>query len=104
LGEAEIRRVNEWATAGIAPDLTVLLRIDPAEAAARAGETDRFEGEGLALQRAVADAYEAMAADDPGRWRALDAARDADAVAADLEALVADARASANPAASGAQR
>src|SRR3954449_2010799 len=88
LGEGEIRLVNDWGTAGLAPDLTVLLRIAPAEAAARAGETDRFEDEGLALQRAVADAYDAMAAAEPARWRAVDASRDPDLVAADLLELV----------------
>jgi dTMP kinase len=92
LGEAEVRRVNDWATAGLEPDLTVLLRIDPSTAAGRAGEADRFEDEGLALQRRVADAYEQLAAANTGRWKAIDAARDADVVAADIEALVAEAR------------
>src|SRR3954465_11796886 len=75
LGEAEIRRINEWATTGLQPDMTVLLRIDPADAAARAGETDRFEDEGLELQRRVAEGYDTLAAADPQRWRVLDAAR-----------------------------
>jgi dTMP kinase len=92
LGEAEVRRINEWATAGLEPDLTVLLRIDPSTAAGRAGEADRFEDEGLALQRRVADAYEQLAAANAGRWKAIDAARDADVVAADIDALVAEAR------------
>ncbi|MFL5894021.1 MAG: dTMP kinase [Thermoleophilaceae bacterium] len=95
LGEDEVRRINEWATGGLVPDLTVLLRIDPAEAAARAGALDRFEEEGGALQRAVADAYERLAAADPGRWHVVDAARDADAVHADVLALVERARAGA---------
>jgi dTMP kinase len=99
LGEAEVRRVNEWATASLEPDLTVLLRIDPETAAARAGEADRFEDEGLELQQRVADAYEALAAANPARWKAIDAARDPDAVAADVVALVADARAPSGAAA-----
>jgi dTMP kinase len=88
LGEADVRRINEWATAGMDPDLTVLLRIDPAEAAARAGEADRFEDEGLELQRRVADAYEKLATANPLRWKPVDAARDPDAVAADILDLV----------------
>jgi dTMP kinase len=99
LGEDEIRRVNAWATAGLVPDMTVLLRIDPAVAAARAGEADRFEDEGLELQKRVADAYRQLAAANPARWKTIDAARDADAVAADIHALVADARAPASGAA-----
>ena len=92
LGEAEVRRMNEWATAGLEPDLTVLLRIEPTAAASRAGEADRFEGEGVALQQRVADAYEQLAAASPARWKALDADRGEDAVAADVAQLVADAR------------
>ena len=88
LGEAEVRLVNEWATAGLEPDLTVLLRIDPARAAERAGELDRFEDEGLALQQRVADAYERLVAANPGRWRVIDADRDEDVVAADVRELV----------------
>src|SRR4051794_4471072 len=88
LGEEEIRRVNEWATAALEPDLTVLLRIDPAAAAARAGELDRFEGEGLELQQRVAEAYEQLAAANPRRWHAIDAARSEDEVAADILQMV----------------
>jgi dTMP kinase len=92
LGEDEVRRVNVWATAGLEPDLTVLLRIDPSAAAARAGETDRFEDEGLALQRRVAEAYERLAAANPGRWKVIDGARDEDTVAAEIAGLVEFAR------------
>jgi dTMP kinase len=88
LGEAEVRLINDWATAGLAPDLTVLLRIDPAAAAARAGQTDRFEDEGLGLQQRVAAAYDQLATADPGRWKAIDAARDEDQVAADIRQMV----------------
>jgi dTMP kinase len=95
LGEAEVRLVNDWATGGLEPDLTVLLRIDPQAAAARAGEADRFEDEGLDLQRRVADAYEQLAAANPARWKAVDAERDEDAVAAEVAGLVESARAGA---------
>jgi dTMP kinase len=95
LGEDEVRRLHEWATAGLRPDLTVLLRIDPAAAAARAGASDRFEDEGLDLQRRVADAYEQLAAAAPERWQAIDATRSEDEVHADVVALVERARAGA---------
>jgi dTMP kinase len=85
LGEAEIARINAWA---LEPDLTVLLRIDPEAAAARAGEADRFEDEGLELQKRVADAYDRLAAANPGRWKVIDAARREDEVAADIRAMV----------------
>jgi dTMP kinase len=95
LGEDEVRRLNEWATGGLRPDLTVLLRIDPADAAARAGAGDRFEDEGLDLQRRVADAYEQLAAAAPERWQVIDATRSEDQVHADVVALVERARAGA---------
>src|SRR5919199_2225214 len=49
LGVEEVERVNRFATGGLLPDLTFLLAIDPAAAAERAGELDRFEGEGSEL-------------------------------------------------------
>jgi dTMP kinase len=95
LGEDEVRRLNEWATAGLQPDLTVLLRIDPEAAAARAGAADRFEDEGLGLQRRVADAYERLADAAPERWHAIDAMRGEEAVHADVLVLVERARSGA---------
>jgi dTMP kinase len=90
LGEEEVGRINAWATRGVEPDLTVLLRIAPAAAAERAGETDRFEDEGLALQRRVADAYEQLAAANPRRWRVVDAARAEKEIADEVLGLVKD--------------
>jgi dTMP kinase len=84
LGVDEVERINRFATGGLAPDLTFLLEIDPAAAAARTGESDRFEDEGLALQTAVLEAYEQLVAADPGRWRRIDAARSPDEVHADV--------------------
>jgi dTMP kinase len=85
LGEAEVARINAWA---LQPDLTVLLRIDPEAAATRAGEADRFEDEGIELQKRVADAYERLAAANPERWKVIDAARSEDEVAADIRQMV----------------
>jgi dTMP kinase len=94
LGEDDVRRINEWATEGLEPDLTVLLEIDPADAARRAGATDRFEDEGLGLQARVAEAYERMAGSGD-RWQRVDAKRSEDEVHADVLALVEQARATA---------
>jgi dTMP kinase len=88
LGVEEVERINRFATGGLVPDLTILLEIDPAAAAARAGESDRFEDEGLALQTAVLEAYEQLAAADPGRWRRIDATRSPDEVHSDVLAEV----------------
>ena len=46
---------------GLWPDLTLLLKVDPEVGLGRAEGDDRFEAEGLDLQRAVAEAYEEIA-------------------------------------------
>ena len=95
LGVEEVAGINRWATGGLVPDLTILLEIDPATAAARAGEADRFEEEGAALQREVGAAYDRLAAADPGRWRRVNADRPPEEVHADVVAAVEAARSAA---------
>lgn len=92
LGVEEIDRINHFATGGLEPDLTVLLELDAEAAAARGAEKDRFEREGEALQRAVADAYEALAAAAPHRWRRIPADRPPAAVHTDVLEAVTEAR------------
>ena len=88
LGIDEVAQVNAFATGGLQPNVTILLDLPLAAAAARAGvEVDRFEQEGAALQESVSAAYAALAADDP-RWVIVDADRDPDAVHRDVLAVV----------------
>jgi dTMP kinase len=61
LGGPEVISLTDAATEGLWPDFTVLLRVDPEIGLARAEGNDRFESEGLELQRAVAAAYEEIA-------------------------------------------
>ena len=75
LGISVVEQVNHFATRGLKPDLTFLLELSPDEAAARAGESDRFEEEGTSLQEAVGAAYEALIQAEPERWRRIDARR-----------------------------
>jgi len=93
LGVDEVAAVNRLATGGLAPDLTFLLAIDPASAADRGAETDRFEAEGAELQQRVLEAYERLAAAEPERWRRIDADRPPEEVHADVLAEVEAARA-----------
>jgi dTMP kinase len=92
LGIDEVDAVNRLATGGLVPDLTFLLELDPAEAAQRAGEHDRFEDEGAGLQEAVLEAYERLVAADAGRWRRVDAGRAAEEIHRDVLAEVEAAR------------
>ena len=84
LGIEDVERVNRFATRALKPDLTFLLEISPADAAARAGESDRFEEEGAALQEAVLAAYERLIELDPRRWRRIDATRSPEDVHVDV--------------------
>ncbi|MEA2396610.1 MAG: dTMP kinase [Thermoleophilaceae bacterium] len=95
LGVDEVLEVNRWATEGLLPDLTIYLAIDPAKAAARAGEADRFEDEGAGLQERVRAAYERLAEAEPRRWVRVEADRAAEQVHADVLAAVEAARAGA---------
>lgn len=61
LGVGEVITLCDTATDGLWPDLTLLLHLDPETGLGRAGGEDRFEQEGLGLQRAVAEAYDEIA-------------------------------------------
>jgi len=88
LGVDEVAQINAFATGGLQPDVTILLDLPLAKAAARAGvEVDRFEQEGAALQERVSAAYAALAADD-SRWVIVDADREPDAVHRDVLSVV----------------
>lgn len=89
LGVDDVARVNEFATGGLVPDLTILLELSQEAAAARAGvEVDRFEEEGAGLQESVLAAYESLAAAEPDRWVRVDAGREPDEVHRDVLAAV----------------
>jgi len=72
LGVGEVISLTDAATEGLWPDLTVLLRVDPEVGLGRADGNDRFESEGLELQRAVAQAYEEIAKIASDRVVAID--------------------------------
>jgi dTMP kinase len=89
LGTERVEEICDLATGGVWPDLTILLRIDPERAANRIGrrQADRFEEEGIELQRRVAEGYDELAKRHPERIRVVDADGDRDAV---HEAVVAE--------------
>lgn len=78
---------------GTEPDLTLILDMDPGAALARglarrSGE-DRFEDMGLAFQQALRAGFADLAAAHPGRIALIDAARDAGAIGASIDAVIA---------------
>ena len=90
LGIEEIRALNAFATGGLTPDRTLLLRIEPAVGAARiAGrEADRLELAGEPFFAAVARAYDALAAAEPERFAVIEADRPPEQVLADALAAL----------------
>lgn len=69
-----IAAVNQLATRGLRPDLTVLLDMDPARALRRKKRSrDRFEHESPEFHERVRNGYLALAQADPARWIVLDA-------------------------------
>jgi len=92
LGTSQVITLTDAATDGLWPDVTVLLRLDPEVGLGRADGTDRFEAEGLELQRAVAEAYEEIAIVASDRVAVIDAAGTIEQVHARVLAAVAAGR------------
>jgi dTMP kinase len=92
LDVAELAAMSEWASAGITPDVVVLLRVSPDVAArrlaARGRGEDRLEGEGAAFFARVSAGFDALAERYPGRWRVVDGDGDIPAVASAVLAAV----------------
>jgi dTMP kinase len=92
LGVEAVRAINDFGTGGLVPDLTLLLRLDPAAGRARQADRgeapDRLEREDGAFFDAIARAYDELAAAEPQRVRVLDASAPPAAVLASaLEAI-----------------
>ncbi len=70
-----VELVNNTATQGVKPDLTVLLDMPSEEGLGRkkAEKQDRFEKEVLAFHQKVRLGYLKLAADEPERWLVIDA-------------------------------
>ena len=92
LGEEDVRVLNDWATDGLWPDLTVLLDVDEAEGRARrtAGDAaeDRLESEPDAFHRQVRTAFLALAAARPETTIVLDGSRAPEDLAREVRAEV----------------
>lgn len=80
---AGLDRLVQWATAGLLPDLTVLIDVPMAVAAARRpGAPDRFEGEGEEFLQRVSDGYRLLAAESATPWVVVDGSGTVDEVEA----------------------
>lgn len=94
LGIEQVRAINLFATGGLTPDRTLLLRISPQAGRARrqdrGEQADRLEREDSRFFGAIAAAYDAIAAEEPARVRAIDASLAPAQVLAQALAALAD--------------
>ncbi len=77
-----VASLNEFATDGLVPDLTLLLDLDPEVARRRRGRpTDQFEREERSFHERVRAGFLTLAQGEPERWIVLDAEQSEDVVA-----------------------
>ena len=85
LGAAEVLSLNQWATEGLRPDLTVLLDVEPSHGRQRrtAGDAteDRLESEPDDFHLAIRKAFLDLAYQEPARYLVLPANQGIDALA-----------------------
>ena len=91
----ELRRLQDFATGGLRPDLTILLDVPVdvgLERTRRRKEWNRFEDtEEVAFFERVRSAYLRMAAEEPDRFRIVDGAGSVDASDEAIRGVVAEA-------------
>lgn len=95
VGVDAIGRLHLVGSQGFLPDRTLLLRIEDSEAAARASArdvdgADRFGARDAGYHARINAAFDRLAEEDPGRFRAVDAAGSPEAVTARLMAALED--------------
>jgi dTMP kinase len=99
LPEAEILAINEVATGGLTPDVTVVLDLAPELGAhRRRGSGDRIESEAITFHALVRERYLALAARHPDRYLVVAADRSPEVVHQDVLAATMAVLAGSNPA------
>ncbi len=90
LAVPELRGLIDWATGGLAPDLSILVDVPVEVAQARLAHSahDRLERLGPAFAQRVRDGFLALAAADPAHWIVLDGTGDAGSLTARMVELV----------------
>jgi dTMP kinase len=91
----DLRSVISFATAGLRPDMTILLDLPVEIGLARKHTPDgegwnRFEAEALAFHSRVRDGYHALANREPQRWRCFDGLQPADKLFEEIWDVVAE--------------
>ncbi|HEY2505179.1 MAG TPA: dTMP kinase [Streptosporangiaceae bacterium] len=86
---AEISELNQWATTGLTPDLTVLLDLPPLTGLGRRrSSADRLEAEPVDFHQRVRSGFLSLAEGSPDRYAVLDAARPEADLSREIQARV----------------
>ena len=91
-----LRRLNDFATQGLVPDMTVLLDVPPevsrSRLLARQADTkstaDRIEQAGEDFHRRLREGFLAMAKDEPQRFTVVDSSKELEDVSKNIEEAV----------------
>jgi len=88
----ELKRLIDFATGGLSPDLTIYLGLPPEEGLRRklADYQNRLDVQGLAFYRRVEAGYHEMIAQEPGRWVVINAGRSLEEVHQEVVRAVQD--------------
>ena len=87
----DVRHLSEWATAGLWPDVIVLLEVPESVADERMpGDRDRLEQVGADFEKRVREGFGTLARDDPERWVIVDGVGSIDEVAERVATVVAE--------------
>jgi dTMP kinase len=95
---SEVQAINRFTVNGLLPDLTLLLDLDVATGFERIAQrylalgesADRFEQEDRSFHEKVRAGYLKLAAEEPERFRIVNAAQEPDAVSSDIWKTVND--------------
>ena len=87
-----LKEILRFATGGLQPDLTLLLDVDVEEGLKRrrigGGEWNRLDAHQIAFHQRVRQGYLKMAAENPDRWRVINARQKPEQVQKDLRLVV----------------
>ena len=88
---SEIASMNQWATGGLMPDLTILLDLPPdIGLSRRARSADRLEAEPAEFHERVRAGFLRLAQAQPGRYLVLDARRDPADLSREIQGRIRD--------------
>lgn len=85
-----IEELNQIATGGLRPEMTILFDLESSEGLARLhpGGHDRLEREAIEFHHKVRDGYHLLVKKEPERWRVIDASKPMTTVQTELRKLL----------------